>query len=90
MRPGGRGDGGGYGRTPSMSSDRASSWSGSRSPQSSFSGPRTPAYSPGSKTPAWLSSNDGSRTPGYFPGSKTPAYGMDGSRSSYAGNKTPA
>lgn len=44
----------------------------------------------GTKTPAWMSGNDGGRTPAYPSGSKTPAWGLDGGRTSYAGNKTPA
>lgn len=99
VRPGGRGDGGrdGHHRTPGGTPSRDTpSWgssSGSRTPQVDHgSGSRTPAWmsNSGSRTPAWMASGDGGRTPAYAAGGKTPAWGMDGSRTSYAGNRTPA
>jgi transcription elongation factor SPT5 len=93
IRPGGgRGDGGpGFGRTPGGGS--TPSWnSGSRTPQVDYSGGRTPAWMAGggNRTPAWMANGDGGRTPAYVSGGKTPAWGSDGSRSVYAGNRTPA
>lgn len=88
VRPAGRGDGGaGF-----MGDSRTPAWvGGSRTPRGDFSsGSRTPMqWNNGSHTPAWMAGGDGGRTPAYNAGGKTPAWG-DGSRSVYAGNKTPA
>lgn len=101
IRPGGRGDGGGRGGGgdrgghggygPPRDQPSWASQSGSRTPQVDHSGSRTPAWmGGGSRTPAWMAGGDGGRTPAYTAGGKTPAWGMDGSRTSYAGNRTPA
>lgn len=102
VRPGGRGDGGGRdgphrapggGGPPSRDAPSWAPQSGSRTPQVEHgAGSRTPAWmsNSGSRTPAWMAGGDGGRTPAYPAGGKTPAWGMDGSRTSYAGNRTPA
>lgn len=100
VRPGGRGDGGRDGPHRALGggppSRDAPSWapqSGSRTPQVEHgAGSRTPAWmsNSGSRTPAWMAGGDGGRTPAYPAGGKTPAWGMDGNRTSYAGNRTPA